>query len=349
MKTGIKNLLKFLTFVFIVCFITLKLGDVFVLKRDATVVINAFHDLPKNSIDVLIVGNSSIMRAVSPMELWKSDGITSYNYSIAGGRIHAFYYWIQDALKTQKPKLVIMDPVTFFYEEARRFFVDYIEDFDIKFKMMNDPIYGETSFDKASILFPFIRYHDRWKEIEFEDLENIGKTYDCFYRGFLFSSKVQPNYKGNEYMKKSRDNVKMMDTYKEYLYKTIDLCKKNDIKVLILGVQDIRVWGPEESRQLNEIARETGVDFLDLNSIDYGLNWLQDTKDGGAHLNVLGGLKVTSYLSNYIRNNYDIPSRKGEKGYEFWDKDYLTYEKEKETALKVVNSRIKKLGLDSED
>ena len=236
---AIKNLLKFVTFVFLTMFLVLKFGNVFILENRVATTMNVFHDFKKNSLDVLMVGDSSIMRAVSPMELWESDGISSYNYSVSGGRIHTVYYWIQDALKTQKPKLIIIDLITLFYEEDapeeyKRTFVDYINDFDLKFKIINDGIYAENLFEKASILFPILRYHDRWKEIDLSALQNLNRKYEDSYRGFVLSVSIKPNYAGNKYMEKSKDNVKMMDTYKEYLYKTIDLCKKNNIKLLIL-------------------------------------------------------------------------------------------------------------------
>ena len=39
--------------------------------------INGYYELPKNSIDVLFLGDSSIFKGVSPMEIYEQTGITT--------------------------------------------------------------------------------------------------------------------------------------------------------------------------------------------------------------------------------------------------------------------------------
>jgi hypothetical protein len=45
---------------------------------------------------------------------------------------------------------------------------------------------------------------------------------------------------------------------------------------------------------------------------DIGLDFTQDTYDGGLHLNVYGAEKFTSYLGEILRRENALPDRRGE-------------------------------------
>lgn len=59
---------------------------------------------------------------------------------------------------------------------------------------------------------------------------------------------------------------------------------------------------------MQQYADEKGIAYLDLNEKveELGLNWAEDTQDKGDHLNVYGAEKVTSYLGNYLEDNYEL-------------------------------------------
>ena len=52
----------------------------------------------KDSIDMLVLGDSESMTSISPMELWKSVGITSYVCGQSAQRISESYYMLKHAL-----------------------------------------------------------------------------------------------------------------------------------------------------------------------------------------------------------------------------------------------------------
>ena len=49
---------------------------------------------------------------------------------------------------------------------------------------------------------------------------------------------------------------------------------------------------------------------------ELGLNWDEDTQDKGDHLNVYGAEKVTSYLGNYLEENYELEDHRNDPAYE---------------------------------
>lgn len=63
----------------------------------------------KNTIDVLVAGDSLTYSSVSPLGLWKQYGITSYVCGQPGQMLSETYETLKLAFKTQKPRLVLFE------------------------------------------------------------------------------------------------------------------------------------------------------------------------------------------------------------------------------------------------
>ena len=61
------------------------------------------------SIDVIIVGDSLSYTSVSPMQLWKEYGFTSFVCGQWGQKIGETEYMLKTVLNRQKPKVVILE------------------------------------------------------------------------------------------------------------------------------------------------------------------------------------------------------------------------------------------------
>ena len=107
----------------------------------------------------------------------------------------------------------------------------------------------------------------------------------------------------------------------------------------------------EEQMKFNaveEFARENDVPFLNFNHMydEVGLDFAVDFRDV-SHVNNSGAGKVTRYMAEFLEESYGLPDRRGEEGYELWDKNarYL-YNKEIAHDLKIsedVNEYLRKL------
>ena len=64
---------------------------------------------PEDSVDVLTVGTSLAYAGVNTNVLWKEYGIASYNLCSAEQPFWVSYYTIKEALKTQHPKVILLD------------------------------------------------------------------------------------------------------------------------------------------------------------------------------------------------------------------------------------------------
>ncbi len=63
----------------------------------------------KNTIDVLVAGDSLTYSSVSPLVLWNQYGITSYVCGQPGQMLSETYETLKLAFKTQKPRLVLFE------------------------------------------------------------------------------------------------------------------------------------------------------------------------------------------------------------------------------------------------
>lgn len=350
MKKNIINIVRLICFISITIFLTIKLGIIFTPKgwydeyQGQIYTIKGIKEIPNNQIDILFLGNSSIQKSVSPMQIYEQTGITSYNYSVSSARIYMDYYFLQNIINYQKPKVVFVDTPTFFYDtkevepEQRKSF-----DFEnlnlIKLKMINDNIFETTFEEKASYVFPIFRYHSRWNEVKIKDFNTSQKFYSVT-KGFVSSSKLKANKNGYKYMQPNDKKIDMQKDVKEYFYKFIDLCKNNNIEVIFLGVPDTRAWNYESSIKMQELAKETNTIFLDLNDEKkYPINWEKDTEDGGMHMNALGAITITNYIIDYLKDNYSFPDHRNDKLYSKWNEDLKIYQKQTNKAIKEIEKK----------
>ena len=88
-------------------------------------------------------------------------------------------------------------------------------------------------------------------------------------------------------------------------------------------------------------ASNKNISYLDLNMYveELGIDWKNDSRDGGDHLNYYGAVKVTDYMGDYLYNLNILPNHKGDAKYSSWEKAYELY------INKILNKNIKYNGI----
>lgn len=267
---------------------------------------------PKDSLDVLIVGDSLTYSSVSPLQLWKAHGFTSYVCGQWGQKIIETEDMLKTALRKQKPRVVILETDVLFRAQMDA-------------RHLNDGI--ETGL---KYYMPVFRGHDIWKSLVMKKeykLEN--------YKGFVLRTDVKPYEKG-DYMKKNKKEVKLQDTVLTHMENIINLCEKSGAELVLLGTPSPLNYSYSRSKSVSEYAREKSLVWLDMNYLlkEIGINWKTDSLDEGDHLNFSGAEKVTKYLGKYLSDKYKLPDHRGDSAYASWTKESLVYE---EKAAKILN------------
>lgn len=333
--------LKIITFLVIGIFILQILTYIFIPKFIKTTDpamprIREFYEQRKNSLDVVFVGNSEGARAFSPIILWENYGITSFNFGSSLQTSQMAYYKIQEILKYQKPKVIVLEVNSFLdkeiTEEAYRKVLDNFKLDDIKI----NAIYDENikfNDDKLSYVFPILRYHSRWGELKQEDFKLLKQECNSItYKGMAIIVDKKA-YKGNKkYMADNGKISQITDLNLLYAKKIIELCQKNNIELLMTELPSPLVWNSEKSNAILKLANEYNVKFIDMNLLqkEIEIDWENDTHDAGGHLNIYGAEKVSNYIGKILTEKYNLPNCKNEANIaEEWNEITEKYENNK--------------------
>ena len=76
---------------------------------DMTNKIAGFYNEEPNQFEVMFFGPSHAYAAFSPLELWEETGVKSYVFATQQQPLWATYTYIQEALKTQSPSLIVVE------------------------------------------------------------------------------------------------------------------------------------------------------------------------------------------------------------------------------------------------
>ena len=89
------------------------IDKVFLLKsEDGIEQIKSYYKQPEASVDALFVGSSHIFCHVNTGVLWDEYGISGFNLAGAEQPFWNSYYYIKEALKTQTPKIIVLEITT---------------------------------------------------------------------------------------------------------------------------------------------------------------------------------------------------------------------------------------------
>ena len=262
-----------------------------------------------DSIDMFMLGDSESRTSISPMELFHNEGITSYCCGINSNILCEVYDMLKLVLKEQHPKLLILECNVIF-----------------------SPFDWKDALQTASAsVFPVIRWHNRWKTLQKQDFTSIPDYTGVEVRkGYYHSTYADPAppYMMDRYMLESDEREPLNGINRRYLKKIASVCRKNGIQLILMSMPSIKNWTTEKHNTCADLAEELGTEFLDLNEMreEVPIDWNEDTRDRGDHLNNTGMKKVCSFLGPYLREHFGLEDHRGDPAYdETWTDMYEEY------------------------
>lgn len=254
---------------------------------------------PKETLDVLVIGDSESYTSMSPMDLWSQTGITSFNCGQPGQRIQETCFLLKEALKTQSPKLVILETNAMFRDPG------FLENVSM------------SIIEPIRYYFPVFRYHNLWKQI-FDGKKDKGRS---VFKGFEIRDKVVPYEGSDQYMKETKDVQEIPGFVRRYMEDIKKMCEEKNIALLLMSAPSPHNYNYKKHNAIENYAKENELPYIDLNmkTKEIGIDWKTDSYDKGDHLNLHGAQKVTAYMGKYLTENYSMPDHRGEDGYQEWD------------------------------
>lgn len=261
----------------------------------------------KDTVDVLILGDSEAYSAFSPMEMYKQHGFTSYVCATSGQPLYYTKSLLDRTLKDQKPSVVVLETDTIF----RSFMI------------------SETISSKFGDIFPVFHYHDRWKTLKKDDLSGtVNYTYNNVLKGFDYNTGIKGLSDLSHYMEETEQkrDIPVLNQY--FLDSIVTTCQKQNIEVILVSTPSPVNWDMAKHNTIEEYARAQGVTYIDLNlGNQVSIDWLKDTRDAGDHLNFSGAMKVTAFLGKYLHDHYQLSDRRQDQTYRSWHHSLENYQK----------------------
>lgn len=297
---------------------------------DGVYMMESFYKQEDNTVDVLVLGTSHAFEHFNPGVLWEEHGMASYVLGGPNQRLWNTYYFLKEALKTQRPQLIILEGFAVSCTD------DYLTDGQIvsntygmkwssdKLTALKDTVSDERLKD---FLPEYIRYHSRYKDISEEDfLKDQGDPYYENWKGFFC------NFQKGSYEAEDMSGVtgtRPLDPKAQLYYeKILQLAKDEGIPLLVVispypNVNEDHMMAFNTAELL---AEQYGADFLNCNRdvSHYGIDFKTDGADA-EHLNYHGNQKFSHVFGNDISELYELTDRRGDPGYESWQQnaDYL--------------------------
>lgn len=327
----LKSLTRIVCFMLILFVILGGTNRIFKVKySDGIYGATKFYEIDNNTLDVLFLGSSHAFQNFNTGTLWDEYGMASY---ILGGSIQPMwntYYYLKEALKTQKPKVIVLEGYLTIFNG------DYMDDSTI---IKNN--YGlKWSLDKVNaikisspeekwpeFILEYTQYHTRYTELSDADfLPNQNyRLYDD-WKGFGCNMSTMPLESID--IGGVTDKASLSEKTEKYYRMILELANSEDIPLIVaispyagISVEDQQIYNT-----VGDIAEEYGVPFINFNLYlnEMGLDYTTDAADV-AHLNYRGNQKFSSYFGNYLKENYDIPDRRKDSEYDSWKRsaDYI--------------------------
>lgn len=326
-----KSIIRITCFILILFVVLGGINQVFKFKYgDGIYDVTKFYELEDNTVDVLFLGSSHAFEDFNTGTLWDEYGISSY---ILGGSAQPMwntYYYLKEALKTQKPKVIVLEGFGTTYSR------DYIDDSTI---IKNN--YGlKWSLDKldsikvsapkerwCEFILEYVQYHTRYSELSAADfLPNQNyRLYDD-WKGF--GCNMETTELSTIDVSTVTEKVSLYEKTERYYRMIIELAQENDIPIVVM-ISPYSAISEQEQKKYNsasDIAAEYRVPFMNYNLYlsDIGIDYDTDAGDI-MHLNYKGNQKYTAYIGEYLKANYEIPDHRGESEYDSWQRnaDYI--------------------------
>jgi len=257
--------------------------------------------------DIVFVGNSHQFCSINPDILYDEYGLETFMLSTSGQTVPMSYYAAMEAIELKKPDTIVFE-ICYVANDFRTLegmdhcFFDGFPRCKARKLALNDLV---DTKQRIFYLIPLGMFHSRWDELTESDF----KDFPLSDRGGFINQNTANNW--DIPIRDPSVTKPMPEEMEKYLGLMIDLCKENDVDLILYVAPFNGMYMDDEhstsdilERQsifnyTGEYAKEKGVEFHNLfYEIDsIGLRSDSDWMDS-QHLNASGQIKFTRYMMN---------------------------------------------------
>lgn len=288
----------------------------------------SFVEEPDYTIQIAGVGNSNLYSGFVPFSMWDECGYTSTICASPKQSISQSQNLLKKVYKTQKPKLIIIETDMFYDHLVQN------DNQSSKRKISLNAVITRAKPDRFEDTIPQIfsifSFHNRWKKQRAESVKNSF----LHTHGYRYNNTVC-EIDTADYMTETADIEPISDRNLNEINKLIDLCTKEGSQVMLITVPSASAWNYERHNAVENYAKQKKINYIDMNLLyaDAGINLKNAFRDNGRHLNYDSADKLTRYISEYIRQNYDLQCLKDNPEYSKWNEETDNFNKKRNAVL----------------
>ncbi len=260
--------------------------------------------------DVIFLGDCEVYANYSPMELYRDYGITAYIRGTPQQLVWMSYYVAEETFRYETPRALVFNVNALRYSEPvseayNRLTIDQMRWSGSKVGIILASMTEEEQF--LSYVFPILRYHSRFDQLTEEDFSWLFRVRDNTFNGFQLHTEVVPA--GSLPVERVLPDYQFADICYEYLDKLRLLCEENGTELILVKAPTLYpYWYEEYDEQIREYADEYGLSYYNFleRSEEIGLDFSEDTYDGGYHLNLSGAVKLSQYFGNILLEEHGL-------------------------------------------
>ncbi|MCF0229368.1 MAG: QueT transporter family protein [Parasporobacterium sp.] len=284
-----------------------------------------YYSVPAGTVDVLAVGTSLTYTNLNTNILWNEYGIACYDLATAEQPFWSTYAYLKEALRVQKPKLVLLDIKAMTYLDDK---VDRTRTVLCSYGILNPITRLQTIYecvepeDFISFALGFPQVHTNYYKIKTSDFDvppkygNRGSSWKGYVEKDETAAHDTPNI-NFEFKTPNYVNEHEM----EFFEKILQLCIDNDVEVILIGYPNADYKHDHLYYcKAFEIAEQYGITGINYNlpenrpPIDY-----QTECADWQHLNISGSVKFTRDLGEDLKEMYDLEDHRGDPAFASYD------------------------------
>ena len=313
----------------------------FMRKSGSSAAIRDFYETP-HDVDVIAVGPSYVYCTYNTVEAYRVAGLSSYLPCTPCQPIEASYYFLKEAFKSYRPRVAVLGATMFVWDAkpyvcADAFLHEATDSMPFNFdkiKMLDDCVLTEAI---ETHLFPFMKYHSRWRELGKDDFSRHFVNRSLF-EGFKIMDKIFDS-KGNKLI--DLMDVAPAPVHPEclaWLNRFASLAKENGCPLVLL----ISPRFDSDRRRLGRYvplcqrARELGIEVLNLNE----LSFTNDDFYDGDHLNVIGSEKATKHIVKFLQEHFDLKPSMSDAEKSRWEEMSKRYDEQKAEVFRKSKRKV---------
>lgn len=260
--------------------------------------------------DVIFLGDCEVYANFSPMELYRDYGITAYIRGTPQQLVWMSYYVAEETFRYETPRVLVFNVNAMRYAEPvseayNRLTMDRMRWSGSKVRMIQASMTDEECF--LAYVFPILRYHSRFDQLTREDFDYFFQVRDNSFNGFQLHTEVTPA--GALPVKKVLADYRFGENCYDYLDRLRLLCEEKGTELILIKAPSLYpYWYEEYDQQIREYAAEYGLAFYNFTerTDEIGLDFSEDTYDGGYHLNLSGAVKLSQYFGDILAEEHGL-------------------------------------------